>query len=673
MADRAALLAAAKAKLERQALLERAKAKLQAEMVTPSVDEAADVSLGDRAIAKNFATKPETQAAFIKKQYPGAEVRVTDGEVEIKMPKDKSFKRLDPSGLDWGDIVDIPYDIAAGIAQGAATFGGGALGAVGGPLGAGAGAMAASAASGGALETARQWIGQQAGIPQDMDWGQVGMNTAVGAASPVVFGAGKVAPAAIARYAAAKGITNEAAEQALTQGTRGLVERSYDGVTRGLMPRIMSGATGVSADSIRYFGENPTLMQNLKETGITGDLQKMSDTVTDWGDNTLAQKGKAIQTLMDTSGKKVNTTGAKQAFLERIAKLESKQNKTNADLEEIKALRAAYSKYIQKPVEIEEVGSVVLSPERQLNAGTDQINQALDEEYTKLTKDFINRHMVAPSDAQRQQLQQQAQARVAQAFPVIGGQPVINTKRIEPKLYERDPITLQNRKVNYDLPDELDSSEAFDLQKKLKQIAKFDKDMTPESASVQGSAQKASRELNRAFDEVMPSQAAKDDYAQMLDINDLILPKFKDAQTTYNTVIGMDRNTRQVLKEKLKDLEKTGQLDIAEDAKRIKAFSEFYGAESSKKAPLAAIAGTIGSLLGYNTGGGYAAAAMGGVGGTAAGATLGSRPMLEAAIKKGISLEQLGRMAQPKIGYGAVANPIASQTVPWMLMRPQED
>jgi hypothetical protein len=559
------------------------------------------ISTGERMIAKNLAQSPQKQMEYLKQEHPDKEFAVNaNQQVLVKDKGAGKWQVLDPDTGFFSDPAefakdagDMLYDIPAGIAQGVATTAGAVGGTLVGGPGAGtmAGASAASGASGATLEALRQKLGNVLGIPQEVDGSQVAMSGAVGLAAPLMFGAGKASSGAVAKLAANLGIGEDAARAMIEKGSRGLVERGYDVATRKVAPSLLSAATGVDSDAIKYYGANPNRMQEIKAHGISETAQNLSDKVTGYVSKQKDVLGKDIQQMMEDAGQQVDISAAKASWKKKIADAEATAV-TPADKSYVDAMKQQYQKYFGLETE------------------------------------------VAPEQG---------------AYDFVTGKFSKNTT---------------------ELPDQIDATKAFDVQKKLKDAAKFDisADTAKKNAQTEG-ARSAYGDLNEAFVNATDgaSKKAKDKYAKLIDLSEQIEPKFEDAQSAINTSTGLETKGRTVLKEKLQKLADSGDLDVTPELKQIRAYNEFYGPEKTSKPPLAAVLGSLGTLAGYNLNGGYAGAAVGGMAGAAAGSALGNRGLLEKLIKAGYGAEEAARLVQPSVGYGAVAN-----SVPWMLLKPQE-
>jgi hypothetical protein len=263
--------------LELLKLKAKAKAKAQRELGQQEPDQfsnqPADVELLDRMKIKNFSNSPEVGAEYLKQK--GFETQVVDGNIYAKKPGEKEFKALDPQGQGLGeaamefmtnpnwlkkpapegvtpigalketgkDLLDIPYDVGAGVAQGALTAAGGIGGAMAtapaGGVGAIPGAMAAGGASGAGLEALRQQLGKWSGLPQEISGKDVAISGAIGTASPLLFGAG-----ATGAQIAKSGMAPEIAQQ-LKSPAGALIKKGF--------PHFARFSSGVPVDATKTY------------------------------------------------------------------------------------------------------------------------------------------------------------------------------------------------------------------------------------------------------------------------------------------------------------------------------------------------------------------------------------------------------------------------------------
>jgi len=202
------------------------------------------------------------------------------------------------------------------------------------------------------------------------------------------------------------------------------------------------------------------------------------------------------------------------------------------------------------------------------------------------------------------------------------------------------------------LPDQVPSGKAWQLQKDLKQTAKYEQGMKPEELYTKGVSRDAYSKLNEAFDKASEgaSTTAKDRYRAAVQEEAELLPRFegsdrsKSIQKTYDEMSRLDRQSRKVLQEKLSKLSDDEILDLADEAKILSTYrwmgkpnvapvSSAGTTSTSRTVPLAIAGGSLGSLAGYNTGHGYAGATVGGAGGALLGTMLGSPAAMKAYIR----------------------------------------
>lgn len=271
---------------------------------TPIQEQHPDVSFKDRFVAKNFANSEDAQAKYIQAQHPELQVKTIQGQVAVRR-KGEPWRVIDPSSADWQDISDVTADVGAGIGTGAATAAGGLAGNLPGAIGAGA-------ASAGGLEGLRQKIGRWMGVPQDMDYGQVGTSAAFGAAAPVLFGSGATA-AQVAKNALARGVP----EAAVAQGQKGAVTR--------LAPRLAEYMSGVPAEATRTYAGNRAAIKNMTDAGAVDLAEQAHNKLR--GGVADAQKRiySGIESAAAQTGRQVDIGPAKAEIDNMIASLENSE------------------------------------------------------------------------------------------------------------------------------------------------------------------------------------------------------------------------------------------------------------------------------------------------------------------------------------------------------------
>lgn len=299
---------------------------------TQYLEESPDaLSWGDRAIAKNFANSPEAQAAYIRQQYPNQQVTLKDGNIYMRGNNQEPWKAMDPdTGFFSKDIIndagDILYDTGAGMVQSAATaasaLAGGAATLPSGGWGAIPAAMAGSSASGAAIEAGRQQIGKWAGIPQEIDGGQVGMSGLIGAAAPLVFGAGNITKA--------PALLNATKSKLAEYGDDGL--RMLQSQQRGLPGRFMDWAgknmSMVPKNAIEWYskyGQKGLDDINNNHFGLYSEISNAAQQVDGVGNKLVHEAGQKIDDVYRGSNATANIKGAMSAYDDEIAKLQAKQ------------------------------------------------------------------------------------------------------------------------------------------------------------------------------------------------------------------------------------------------------------------------------------------------------------------------------------------------------------
>lgn len=226
----------------------------------PQVEEMhPDVSWADRATVKNFAQSPEAGAAYLNQK--GFETEIRDGNIYVRKPNERSFKALDPKGLDLQDVTDIAYDIPAGLLTGAATAASGIAGAAAsGGVAALPAAAAGGAASSAGLEALRQKLGGFLGIPQEVSGRDVAVAGALGAASPLLFGTG-----ATAAQAAKAGINQASQSGLVTRGVKAAFP-SVARVTSGIPTEATSTYINRMPEVDDLIAQGPDAAANVAET-----------------------------------------------------------------------------------------------------------------------------------------------------------------------------------------------------------------------------------------------------------------------------------------------------------------------------------------------------------------------------------------------------------------------
>ncbi|MNJ94786.1 hypothetical protein D3C87_124890 [compost metagenome] len=701
--DRSQLIAQAKAKHQREQLIAQAKQKYEASQGVPEevIQEMPEwLSTKDRLIAKNFAQSDEKQIEFLKQKYPGADVRIKDGQIQLKQPSETSFRVLDPATGPFSkdflhDAGDVLYDVGSGAIEGIAT----GLGAIGGAAatagwGAIPGAMAASGATSAGMEGLRQKLGQSLGIPQEVDGTDVAISGGMGAVSPLLFGAGKPTAGMVSKLAKQVG-ASPATLEAAEHGGRGIAERGWDMSKEKIFPKLGELVSGKSADSVRAYADNIDTIDGLEKTGVTDYLNNVTDKVQKSLSETQTRLGKNVQTAIDSADLPIDVTKAKNSFQDRISFLESKPDLTQAEAAEVSSLKATYQKYFGLSQGVAPDESVIQSDKslkglysnldeeitRQGMSGTAALGDRVKA--TQIPDNSVNSGLMGRTTGDinttiadhADLLQTEAQA-LSDAYSNKNQTEVQRIlKAIEAR---RSEVIKANTRT--EIPNQIDAGRAFDLQKKLKQAASFETNMTPETLSAKGSARGAYSAINESFDSVSDQiPQAKADYAKWKSIESELGSSFDSPQKTYNTLTSLDSKGRTILKERLKKMADGGDLDVTQDARVLQAYRDWanpsmipvglQGATStSRTIPLAMAGGAAGTYLG-NEAGGPTGAGIGAAAGAAAGGMLGSPAMIKRVIKANRAVEKAAKKIQPKSGVGFYANPAFTElATPWLLM-----
>lgn len=344
------LLAKAKAKIARQQLVEKAKQMQNSTDPTEHfLEESPDaLKWKDRAIAKNLANSPESQAAYIKQQYPDQQVTLNDGRVYMRRDNKEPWQALDPdTGFFSKDIIqdvgDMAFDIPAAVAQTAATTSAGAAGGVAtlpsGGWGAVPAAMAASGVTGGGLEAFRQKLGQKLGIPQEVDTNQVLTTGAISAVAPAIMGAGNITKAPLMKNMSAD------AMETLIKAQRGYVGRGVDAVA----PMLSS----VPRDAINAYSKHgqAAIDAITDNGGMINYLDDVSNKATSAIVGNKRDIGKQMSAAYQNGVTDVPLTSVKDSFLDAMAKLEKTKSTnpgawTPALEERLATVKAGYQRTI---------------------------------------------------------------------------------------------------------------------------------------------------------------------------------------------------------------------------------------------------------------------------------------------------------------------------------------
>lgn len=577
-----------------------------------------EISTMERAIVKNLSNSPETSIKYLQEKHPELEVRDIDGHIVARQKGSKGaygkldpFRSIIPTSLDdlkelGRDVLDVGYDIPAGILQGAATAAGATAGGLatapsggGGALPAG---MAASGAASAGLEALRQKLGAWAGLPQEVSGSDVAKAGLFGAAVPAVLGTG-VTKAALGAAAqnAGKQLTPEMIQSVLRSG-RGAVGRTRDFASEKMLPALGEMASGVPRTTTRSLQKFLPEVKQMEQTGVTQAVEDVHGRIVGGLAQAKAQVGKNLEEAINTSGKTISTATIRKPLEEAIA--EAKRD----------------------------AGALGNSA---MNSRVEELQKIYDDLFTA----------------------------GGEGYPVqvagLGGD-------IAPRGKQALPDQISARAA-FNLQDSL--ADMADLYRTGQgPQARFAAGATrgeKKTAEVMRKAYNAvNDELNTATDGL--TGTLKNDYREYIKIQKDLQPFFKTPEKTFETLSTLGKKDRKMLNEKLANVEQNYNIPLVEDAQKLEAFRTFSNpaltglsglgtTSTSRTVPASVLGGTIGSLLGYKAGGGYAGAAVGGMGGAKLGAYLGSPDMLRKLVEldaKAASMNEAAKAYGMPPAYG---------------------
>jgi len=250
-----------------------------------------------KALAREGGSSTEDAARTLQKlpKFKGYDIRNENGRVLIKGPKDKSYHPFDPQHnslkqtlMNPGEFIKDIADVVPNMVQGTMTTGAAAAGALSGfPL---LGASIVGGSAGAAIEGLRQKLGKASGVIEDVDQAEVLTTGLIDAVSPFLFGTGRTA-AQVAKDVGKKSASEllkmfpgnftgrrarQEAEKQLINQQRGLLERGYRGLTRGVAPFTGASVTKKKTEAYRrYIGRNNSMKEIAKDPlGTAGNLAR---------------------------------------------------------------------------------------------------------------------------------------------------------------------------------------------------------------------------------------------------------------------------------------------------------------------------------------------------------------------------------------------------------------
>lgn len=569
-------------------------------IMTPITEEQhPSFSLADRAIVKNLSNDSEASVKYLKQKHPELEIKHQNGRILARKPGEQNYRVLDPeTGIDpfsvsglkemGKDILDVGYDIPAGLAQGAATTAGAIAGGLGtGGPGALPAGMAASAAAGAGGEALRQGLGKLAGIPQDMNLKDIGMAGAVGAAMPGVLGGG-VTRAAL--QGVGKGLTAEAIQKIL-QSQKGLLGRGADFVGNTMVPAWGEMAGGINRETTRTLRNKLPEIQKMELSGITGPVEDVHNRLVGGLAQLKQSVGKDLERAITESGKTVDVSKIKAPLEAAItqAKTDAAELGNKGMVERVSSLQKIYD-------DLFTIGDAQ-SP-RVLGMG--EALPAKQEIPTQISaKAAFNLQEQLADLADLHKTGQGPMARFG-----------AGATRSEKKTAE------DLRKAYSVVNDELDTATdglSAPLKAQYREFAMIQKDLQP---------------FFRTPEKTM---------------NTLSSLKGKSKTLLLEKLQGLEEKHGIPLLEDAKLLETFR----AYTDPSLMAQSGLGSTSTSRTVPLSIAGGSLGTLLGYKAGGGYSGAAVGGVAGAKLGELAGSPAMTRKLVEAEAALRRQAAKAAP--------------------------
>lgn len=653
-----------------------------------------DVSVADRAIVKNFSNSPDSAIAFLTKKYPGYEVKADPDGIAIRKQGEEFYKRLDPSSIELEDLSDVGTDVTSGVASTAGTALGAGVGLSAGPAGVIPGAMVGSGAAGAGHEALRQKLGQYMGLPQEVNTSDVVTSGLVSAASPLVFGAAPLKSSAtnyVAKQMSKPGqtLTKEAVQDLIDAGGTGVLKRAYNTATRKVAPWLGETVSGVPKQAIKTYANNREEINALSKDGVTDLVESAQQRLSSGIGKIKASKGKALGDAIDSAGGKVNIGAVKGQYQAYINELKQKASSYPDGApqwidDQLNAAQKEYQYLFGIPrSDPKVVGSYTVPGDegfqgQRINAGSyDTPAQTISSRvYDKATGTWTNVDESLPGAsvgiAEDTALRTNPKTGELERMANRPSTPDATINIVDDPNVKFDWNTMKSASRASEIPDQLTAQQAFDLQHKLRDsgnLTRMTGGPAPRHSTAATSDEKALadtalegyRSVNQELDRVTEGLTGelKKDYKTYAELQKTLQPYFRTPQSTMNTLSGLDKNSRRILFEKLKELSEKDGINLLDDAKTLEALRYFRDpgldaisgggtTSTSRTIPLATLGGSLGALLGYKMGGGFAGATAGGATGAFLGSKAGSPKAIKGIIDSGAWAEKLGRELQPK-------------------------
>lgn len=578
------------------------------------------VSFADRLLIKNLSKDPSSSFQFLQKKYPDLDLKKSGDQILVKKKDENVYKAVDPAGFDPEDVTDIGYDVASGVGQSIATAAGGVFGGL-------PGAMAAGAGSGAGAEILRQKLGELAGVNEQKNISdyvkspEAVVDVGLGAVSPLIFGTGATLKAP-AKSLLSKLTTVAQPEQALKQ--RGLVERMWD-YGKSKVPAITENLTTVPERATKTLLENPELIKQVQDMGFENFAQTQQAKIRNGITGLSQHVGKTLEQAIDNLKGPVTPEDWARAnsLTEKIKKVQN--NIKSLDNRPPSAVDFDLPKVREeKIIELETL-------KKQLN----DIMQAPNLiDITKARKALEDQITSLKSKSKDTPVEKDLIDALQQEYDSIF---VPAPKEVERLIINPDNTVQLVKQIEKQAPiDKMTASEAFQLQQRLRDISEmykmpttkqiapsFSKDRYEDKA-IKSTASAAYEAINDELDRASGglTKELKDQYKDLMILRRQLQPKFKDEQTTINTLTNIDKQSNAVLRERLKKLSDKYGIDLSKDIDALQATAYYANPsqeliKTGRSVPLAAAGGAVGYALGNELGGGQAGfigAAVGGMG-----------------------------------------------------------
>jgi hypothetical protein len=627
------------------------------------VDERApQISFADRAIAKNLAQSPLKQMEYLKSKYPSLDIKLAGSDVLIR--DGDSYKKLDPSGLEFEDVSDIGDVVASGITSTLGAVGGGMAGALAGGAGAVPGAFAGTAAAGSATEAFRQKLGQKLGIPQDVSGSDVALAGAGNLVGSGLFGTGNIAKGAY----------------------KGLIRDAWN---KGA-PAFSQFMTGVTPEVLKTY-TNPATREEVKSLikgGKTEFTEKLVNKIRGGLNQQKEEIGTGLSNAINTANQSVNIEQAKAPFRSEIARLKmifrqfpTPENKAAVDAAEMNF--DSLFKDLKKSAQAFEIPDSGVVSQKIIKKTVPFFEQAPGNPLPNIEDTILK----SPSDGLRPAIFETA------SLPVSGPTlpqylPKVRTENVVERVV--GPNVIVNPKAV--VPNEVSPPLAWRLQQQLKDYgdlkkiggginSRFSSQATMDEKAGSQQALSAYQAINNELDRVTAgaSPEFKAQYSDLKDIQSTLAPHLRTDQSAYSTFTNMDGKSKVAFKEALEKLGKRTGDDYASPINMLQS-ADYFGSNSWTPRSIGGSTSTTRTLPGMVAGGliggsigsgmGPMGIAAGGAVGTKLGAASASPNALKAIIENTDFLrygaDQMGRV----MDYGQVT-PLVRETIiqsPWFGM-----